>query len=94
MIGISKARLSMNIEIRDFLVTYFLITWISNALVVRSMDLIITLVLGVIGALASFNGLKLSTVLIIFVATEARSRIRLPKLFKVAVTRSASLLAY
>lgn len=55
------------------------------------MDFTITLLLGVIGLFASFKGLKLSTVETILLAIEARNRMRLPRLFRVAVIRRASL---
>lgn len=71
--------------------TYFFTTFRSRARTVRSIDFAMTLIEGVIGELASFRGLKLSTVEIILLPIEARVRMRLPKLFRVAVTRRASL---
>lgn len=70
---------------------YFFTTCIRRARTVRSIDLAITLILGVMGELASLRGLKLSTVDTILFAMEARVRIRPPKPLRVAVTRRASL---
>lgn len=58
---------------------------------VRSRDLMTTFVLDVMGEFAIFRGLKFKIAEIILLAMEGRSRIRLPKLFRVAVTRSGSL---
>jgi len=66
-------------------------TFTSSAFVVRSMDLIMTRVFGVIGVLESLRGLKLRIVLVILLEIEARVRIRLPKELSVAVTSKASL---
>jgi len=62
-----------------------------SAFVVRSIDLIMTRVLGVTGVLASLSGLKLRTVLMILLEMEARVRIRVPSELSVAVTSKASL---
>lgn len=63
----------------------------SNALVVRSMDLICTLALGLMGELACFIGLKLRIAERILFVIDWRVRSRVPKQFKVAVTSTASL---
>lgn len=62
-----------------------------NALVVRSMDLIWTLSLGVMGLLANFKGLKLRTVERILLAIDWRDRTRPPRQLRVALTSTASL---
>lgn len=58
----------------------------SRARVVRSIDFIMTLFLGVMGALASFRALKLSTLVRILFAAIGRRCMSMPKLFSVAVT--------
>lgn len=64
---------------------------IKKALVVRSMDLIITLIRGVKGPLTILNGLKLRIAFRILLAIEARVRTSTPTLLRVAVTSNASL---
>ena len=59
--------------------------------VVFSRDLTSTLVLGVIGELASFRGLKLSTVLRMRFDVFGLVRIRMERQFRVASTSRASL---
>lgn len=65
--------------------------FISNALVVLSIDLICTLAVGLIGELACFIGLKLSIAESILFAIDCRVRNKLPKQFNVAVIKTASL---
>ena len=62
-----------------------------NALVVRSMDLIWTLDLGVKGLLPCFRGLKFRTVDTILLAMDCRTRTSTPRQFRVALTSTASL---
>jgi hypothetical protein len=62
-----------------------------SARVVRSIDFIITLFLGVKGELPSFRGLKLSTLFKILFAAIGRRCTSMPKLLSVAVTTSPSL---
>jgi len=71
--------------------TYFLMMFRSSARVVRSIDLTMTLTLGVMGEFASFSGLKFRTVDMILFEIEGFERISVPKLFRVAVTSKASL---
>ena len=52
--------------------TYLFIIFTSSALVVRSIDLMMTLFLGVMGELASFKGLKLKTLVKILFAAFGR----------------------
>ncbi len=59
--------------------------------VVFSIDLMSTLVLGVIGELASFRGLKLRTVFKILFEVPGRVRIKTERELRVASTRRASL---
>lgn len=66
-------------------------TFTSNARVVRSIDFILTLVLGVIGEFMSLSGLKFSTLDTILFATTGRRCINTPKLFRTDVTNKASL---
>ena len=63
----------------------------SKALVVRSIDLIWTLVLGVMGELACFNGLKFRIAETILLAIDWRVRRRVPRQLRVALMRTASL---
>lgn len=70
---------------------YRLARCIKSIRVVFSMDLTITRVLGVIGELASFNGLKLRTALRILLAVPGRLRIKMDRQFKVASTSNTSL---
>lgn len=63
----------------------------SKALVVRSMDLICTLALGVMGELACFNGLKFKIAEMILLAMDWRVRRRVPTQLRVALMRTASL---
>ena len=63
----------------------------SNALVVRSIDLIWTLVLEVMGALACFNGLKFRIAEMILWAMDGRVRRSVPRQLRVALMRTASL---
>lgn len=63
----------------------------SNALVVRSIDLIWTRTLGVMGELACFIGLKFRTAEMILLAMDWRVRRRVPKQLSVALMRTASL---
>ena len=71
--------------------TYLFMIFTSSALVVRSIDLMMTLFLGVMGELASFKGLKLKTLFKILFAAFGRRWINMPKLFNVAVTSNPSL---
>lgn len=64
---------------------------ISNILVVFSIDLTRTRVLGVIGEFASFRGLKFKTALRIRFEVAGLVRIRIATQFRVASTTSASL---
>lgn len=72
-------------------VAYRFFTWRSNDLVVFSIDLTITRVLGVIWELACFRGLKFKMTVNILIARWGRARIRMEREFKVASTRTASL---
>jgi len=65
--------------------------FMSNALVVLSIDLIWTLALGLMGDLVCFIGLKLRMVERILFAIDGRVRSRLPKQLRVAVINTASL---
>lgn len=60
--------------------------------VVRSIDFIITLFLGVRGWLASFKGLKLKMLVSILLPAIGRRCISTPKVLSVAVTSKPSLL--
>lgn len=66
-------------------------TFMSKARVVRSMDFIMTLFLGVMGEFASFKGLKLRTLLSILFAVMGRRCISMPKLLSVPVMSNPSL---
>ena len=63
----------------------------SNALVVRSIDLIWTRTLGLMGELACFMGLKFRTAEMILLAMDWRVRRSVPKQLRVALMRTASL---
>lgn len=65
--------------------------FISSDLVVRSIDFMMTLFLGVRGELASFNGLKLKMLVSILLAEIGRLCISTPKVLSVAVTSNPSL---
>jgi hypothetical protein len=71
--------------------TYLFMMFTSKARVVRSIDFMMTLFLGVMGELASFSGLKLSTLLKILFAAIGRRCISMPKVLRVAVTTKPSL---
>lgn len=66
----------------------------SNALVVRSIDLIWTLTLAVMGELTCFIGLKFKIAEMILLAVDWRVRRSVPRQLRVALTRTASLEAY
>ena len=66
-------------------------TFMSNALVVRSIDLIWTLALGVMGELACFIGLKLRIADMILLGMDWRVRRRVLRQLRVALMRTASL---
>ena len=72
-------------------VRYLRRTFMSNALVVRSIDLAWTLALEVIGDLACFIGLKFNIAERILLEMDGRVRRRMPRQFRVALTRTASL---
>lgn len=72
--------------------SYRLSKWIRSIRVVFSIDLIRTLVFGVMGELASLSGLKPRTVFIIRLDVLGRLRTRMDRQFNVASTRRASLL--
>lgn len=63
----------------------------SRARVVRSMDFMMTLFLGVMGELASLSGLKLKMLVKILFAAIGRRCISIPRVFSVAVITSPSL---
>lgn len=65
--------------------------FISNDFVVRSIDFMITLFLGVSGEPASFNGLKLKMLVRILFAAIGRRCINTPNVLSVAVTSKPSL---
>lgn len=65
--------------------------FMSSDLVVRSIDFIMTLFLGVKGELASFNGLKLKMLVKILFAAIGRLCINTPNVLSVAVTSRPSL---
>jgi hypothetical protein len=65
--------------------------WTSNALVVFSIDLTMTRILGVMGELACFRGLKFKMTFKILLAIWGRARIRMEREFRVASTSTASL---
>ena len=71
--------------------TDLLLMFLRNALVVRSIDLTVTLTRGVMGELACFKGLKLRMLDIILLATAGRERTRRDKQFKVPSTKTTSL---
>jgi len=71
--------------------TYLRYMLSSNALVVRSIDLIWTLALGLIGELACLNGLKFRIAERILLAIDWRVRRRVPRQLRVALTKTASL---
>ena len=66
-------------------------TFISNALVVRSMDLIWTLALGLMGKSTCFIGLKFKTAEMILLAMDWRVRRSVPRQLRDALIRTASL---
>lgn len=70
---------------------YRLDRWIRSILVVFSMDFTRTLVLGVMGELASFRGLKLRMVFKMRADVLGLVRTRTDKVFRVASTSRASL---
>jgi hypothetical protein len=70
---------------------YLFMIFIKSDLVVRSIDFMITLFLGVKGELASFNGLKLKMLVSILLAAIGRRCISTPKVLSVAVTSKPSL---
>jgi hypothetical protein len=72
--------------------THLFMMFTSRARVVRSIDFMMTLFLGVKGEFASFRGLKLSTLLRILFAAIWRRWESMPRLLSVAVTSSPSLL--
>lgn len=77
-----------NVEVKPYLAIMFL----RKVMVVRAIDLTMTLFLVVTGTdCASVRGLKLRIVETILLATEALFLTREPKLFSVAVTTRASL---
>lgn len=65
--------------------------FMSNAFVVRSIDLMMTLSFGVIGELACLSGLKFKTALRILLAIDGRDRMSIPRQLRVALTNTASL---
>jgi hypothetical protein len=65
--------------------------FMSSDLVVRSIDFMMTLFLGVQGELASFNGLKLKMLVSILFAAIGRLCISTPSVLSVAVTSRPSL---
>ncbi len=65
----------------------------SNALVVRSIDFMITLSFGVIGEFACLSGLKFKMAFRILLAIDGRVRMSIPRQFRVAFTKTASLYA-
>lgn len=71
--------------------TYRFRRWINSILVVFSIDLTSTLVLGVMGELASFRGLKFMTALRIRPEVAGLVRTRMDRQFKVPSTTRASL---
>lgn len=70
---------------------YLFIMFISSDLVVRSIDFMMTLFLGVRGELASFKGLKLKMLVSILLAAIGRRCISTPNVLSVAVTSRPSL---
>jgi hypothetical protein len=72
--------------------TYRFDRWISSILVVFSIDLTRTLVLGVMGELASFRGLKLRMVFRMRAEVPGLVRTRTESVLRVASTRRPSLL--
>lgn len=62
-----------------------------NALVVRSIDLICTRALGVMGELACFIGLKFKIAEMILLAVDWRVRRSVPRQLRVALMSTASL---
>ena len=77
--------------VRSVGTTNRLLMFMSNALVVRSMDLMITLSFGVMGELACLSGLKFKMALRILFAMDGRVRMRVPTQLRVALTNTASL---
>jgi hypothetical protein len=63
----------------------------SSALVVLSIDLIMTLFFGFMGEFASLRGLNSRSLETILPAIAGRDRTKVPKVLRVAVMRSASL---
>lgn len=92
-----RSRFYYHVNIIDVLnhrivrVKYLRSIFISSALVVRSIDLIWTLVFGVMGELACLNGLKFIIAEIILLAMDWRVRSRVPRQFRVALMITASL---
>jgi hypothetical protein len=72
--------------------THFFNRFIKTARAVRSIDLIFTRMVGVMGEFPAFNGLKFRTDSRILFAIDGRVLIRIERQFKVAFTRIASLL--
>ena len=66
-------------------------TFMSRARVVRSIDFMMTLFFGVMGAFASFRALKLKTLFRILFAMFGRRCIKKPKLLSVPVMSNPSL---
>jgi hypothetical protein len=66
-------------------------TFMSKALVVRSIDFMLTRRVGVAGELACLRGLKLRMAFRILFAIDWRDRIKIARQFKVALTKIASL---
>lgn len=73
-------------KLNDVSSAYLLRTLTSNALVVRSIDLIFTRAVGVNGVTAFFRGLKLRIASSILFAVLARVRSKIARLFSVAFT--------
>ncbi len=65
--------------------------FMSNAFVVRSIDLMMTLSFGVIGELACLSGLKFKIAVRILLAMDGRVRTSIPRQLSVAFTNTASL---
>ncbi len=63
----------------------------SRALVVRSIDFIMTLSFGVIGELACLSGLKFKIAFRILLAIDGRDRMSIARQLRVAFTNTASL---
>lgn len=91
MIWVPKSTDQKPVTALHCLTPYLFIKLMSSALVVRSMDLIFTRIVGVIGAFACLSGLKLRIAFTILLEMDCRVRIMTGRQFNVALTKIGSL---